>query len=413
MPPKIVVQNLYKVFGKSPEDAITRFENGDSREKILNETGNVLAVANVSFSVEAGEIFMVMGLSGSGKSTLVRCINRLLESTSGEIHIDGENILTTNDRRLREIRRTKMAMVFQHFALFPHRTVLENVEYGLKVRGTSRSERRQKALSTLDIVGLQEWAERPTTDLSGGMQQRVGLARALATEPDILLMDEAFSALDPLIRRDMQDQLIHLQQSMKKTILFITHDLHEALKMGDKIAVMKDGQIVQIGTPEEIVSKPADSYVEAFTLDVNRGQILSAGSLMKTAETLSLEHDSVSTATYFMRHERKDAMYVLDSSSKPVGLIKEQDLVTAIKNKVKELDKVMQTDFPQTAESTTLNLILPLCSQGVPIAVTDDNGNYKGELEPLDVLNRVAPEETDNSQNTPVKLPDEVESGIS
>jgi glycine betaine/proline transport system ATP-binding protein len=246
MEDKIRVQNLFKIFGKNPQEALEKYQSGTSAEQLFKESGHVVAVADVSFSVAPGEMFMVMGLSGSGKSTLVRCLNRLLDATSGSVFVDDEDIQKVDGERLREIRRKKMAMVFQHFGLFPHRTVLGNAEYGLKVQGIEEEVRREKALKALELVGLKEWADRQLSNLCGGMKQRVGLARALATEADILLMDEGFSALDPLIRRDMQDELINLQREMQKTIVFITHDLNEALKLGDRIAVMKGGEIVQI-----------------------------------------------------------------------------------------------------------------------------------------------------------------------
>ncbi|MBN1369543.1 MAG: glycine betaine/L-proline ABC transporter ATP-binding protein, partial [Dehalococcoidaceae bacterium] len=300
------VRNLYKIFGKNPQEALEKYKSGTSAEELFKESGHVVAVADVSFNVSPGEMFMVMGLSGSGKSTLVRCLNRLLDATAGEVIIDGEDIQAADGDRLREIRRSKVAMVFQHFGLFPHRSVLGNAEYGLKVKGMEEEQRREKALKALELVGLRDWADRPLSNLSGGMQQRVGLARALATEAEILLMDEAFSALDPLIRRDMQDELLSLQREMHKTIVFITHDLNEALKLGDRIAVMKGGVIVQIGTPEEIVSNPENDYVANFTQDINRGLVLTASSLMEAPEPLFLKRDTVRTALVRMRSIERD-----------------------------------------------------------------------------------------------------------
>src|SRR5690606_23617829 len=249
--PKIRVRHLSKIFGEAPERALERLVAGADKDQIFEETGSVVAVADVSFEVGEGEIFVVMGLSGSGKSTLVRCINRLFEATAGELLVDDEDVLAMDGEQLRQIRLGKIAMVFQHFALFPHKTVAENVEFGLKVRGVAAEPRRERALEALDMVGLRAWADVAPSNLSGGMQQRVGLARALAVDPEVLLMDEPFSALDPLIRRDMQQELIRLQQALRMTIIFITHDLHEALTIGDHIAIMKDGRFVQIGTPED------------------------------------------------------------------------------------------------------------------------------------------------------------------
>ncbi len=390
MTAKIDVRGLFCIYGDSPRHALELLSSGVSKDEIREQTGNVVAVSDASFTVEEGEVFMVMGLSGSGKSTMIRCINRLLRPTAGEVYVDGEDILTVTEERLRQIRRSKMAMVFQHFALLPHKSVVENVAYGLKIQGVALEERRARAMDKLDMVGLREWAERATTDLSGGMQQRVGLARALATDPDILLMDEAFSALDPLIRREMQDELINIQLSVHKSILFITHDLHEALKLGDRIAVMKDGQIVQTGTPEEIVASPANEYVEAFTLDVNRGLVFTAGSLMRRAEAIFLGRDSVKTAMYHMRQDHSSEIYVLDRQRKPAGLITEREVIDARQRKTDKLDMVMRTDFPVVNESAPIGEVLPLCSQGVPIAVVNDKGIFRGELDPLDVLSNLA-----------------------
>ncbi|AKG53932.1 L-proline glycine betaine ABC transport system permease ProV [Dehalogenimonas sp. WBC-2] len=387
---KLRVENLYKIFGPSPESIIKQLKKGVSRADIMKGSKNVPAVIDASFSVAEGETFMVMGLSGSGKSTLIRCLNRLHDPSSGSIYIDDEDITGVTDRRLREIRRTKIAMVFQHFALLPHKTVLENVEFGLKISGRPSDETRRKALETLELVGLKGWEDRSSSELSGGMQQRVGLARALATDPDILLMDEPFSALDPLIRRDMQDELLNLQQTVKKTIIFITHDLNEALKMGDHIAVMKDGRIVQIGTAEEIVSSPADDYVAAFTSDVNRGLVFTASSIMKPADTLYLVHDTVKTASVRLRQTKSDAMYVVNKQRQPVGLVSDQELARAIRKGVTKLADVMQTEFPKTLETTPLAEVLTLCGDSLPIAVVSEKGTFRGILEPLDVLTSVS-----------------------
>jgi glycine betaine/proline transport system ATP-binding protein len=313
VPEKVKVEHVYKVFGPSPEEAVRLLEEGASKDAILQETGNEVGVADASLTVEPGQVFMVMGLSRSGKSTLVRCINRLVTPTSGSVYIDDVDIMALDDRQLRELRRTKMAMVFQHFALFPHKTVVENVEYGLKVRRVRPCQRREKAQETLELVGLQGWEDYYPENLSGGMQQRVGLARALATDPEILLMDEAFSALDPLIRREMQDELLELQRSVHKTIIFITHDLNEALKLGDNVAVMKDGRIVQIGTPQEIVAGPANEYVATFTQDVDRGRVFTVASVMKEAETLPQGQASIRTALSRMRESGRNIFYVVQS----------------------------------------------------------------------------------------------------
>lgn len=392
MAPKVKADHVYKIFGRSPEDAIERLKRGESKDDILRETGTVVGVADATFEVEQGQVFMVMGLSGSGKSTLVRCLNRLLPVTSGHVYIDDDDVTSIDERRLRELRRTKMAMVFQHFALFPHKTVLENVEYGLKVRGLVPRQRREKATETLELVGLQGWESHYPESLSGGMQQRVGLARALATDPEILLMDEAFSALDPLIRREMQDELIQLQRTVQKTIIFITHDLSEALKLGDRVAVMKDGLIIQIGTPEEIVSGPANEYVAAFTQDVDRGRVFTVSAIMREPETLLHQHDVVRTAMHRMREARRNLLYVVDRENHPLGVLHEEDVARGIRLGVRDLGKVMRTDFAKTEANSTLADVYDLCSSGVPVAVVDANDQLLGEVHALDVLANLTPE---------------------
>jgi glycine betaine/proline transport system ATP-binding protein len=399
VPEKVKVEHIYKVFGPSPEEAVRLLQEGASKDAILQETGNVVGVADASFSVAPGQVFMVMGLSGSGKSTLIRCINRLVAPTSGSVYVDDADIMALTNSQLRELRRTKMAMVFQHFALFPHKTVTENVEYGLKVRGVNPRQRREKARETLALVGLQGWEDQYPESLSGGMQQRVGLARALATDPEILLMDEAFSALDPLIRREIQDELIELQRSVHKTIIFITHDLNEALKLGDNVAVMKDGCIVQIGTPEEIVSGPANEYVAAFTQDVDRGRVFTVSSVMKQAETLRQGHDSVRTALFRMQESGRNSLYVVQPHPEHrrcqggvVGLVAEQDLANTVREGARELTKIISTDFPEAAPATPLVDIYNMSSAGLPVAVVDDQRCLYGVVDQLVALASLAPD---------------------
>ena len=283
--PKIVCNNIWKVFGTHPEDTLATMDRSLSRAEIQQQTDHVVAVKDVSFSVAEGETFVVMGLSGSGKSTLVRCLSRLIDPTDGQVIIDGTDITASSQKELKALRRHKMAMVFQHFGLFPHRKVIDNVAFGLEIRGESRKKRDSKAHEIIELVGLGGWADHYPRELSGGMQQRVGLARAMAVEPEILLFDEPFSALDPLIRREMQDELLDLQKRLKKTMVFITHDFLEAIKMGDNIMIMRDGAVSQMGTPEEIVAKPADDYVADFTEDVPRYKVLSAGKVMRTVSS--------------------------------------------------------------------------------------------------------------------------------
>jgi glycine betaine/proline transport system ATP-binding protein len=282
--PTVSCRGVWKVYGPNAAKIIGSPDANLPRGELLDKTGCVAAVRDVSFDVAPGEVFVVMGLSGSGKSTLVRMINRLHDPTAGQVLIDGEDVLQLSADRLREVRRRKVSMVFQHFGLFPHRRIVENVAYGLEIRGVEKDERTRKAGEVLDTVGLGGWGDRYPDELSGGMQQRVGLARALATEPEIMLFDEPFSALDPLIRRDMQDEVVRLQREVQKTMIFITHDLMEALKLGDRIAIMKDGGFVQVGTPEEVVARPADDYVADFTRDVPRAHVLTARSIMKPAD---------------------------------------------------------------------------------------------------------------------------------
>jgi glycine betaine/proline transport system ATP-binding protein len=295
--PTVSCRGVWKVYGPNASKVIGSPNENLPRAELLEKTGCVAAVRDVSFDVAPGEVFVVMGLSGSGKSTLVRMINRLHDPTAGQVLIDGEDVLQLSAERLREVRRRKVSMVFQHFGLFPHRRIVENVAYGLEIRGVEKDERTRKAGEVLDTVGLGGWGDRYPDELSGGMQQRVGLARALATEPEIMLFDEPFSALDPLIRRDMQDEVVRLQRDVQKTMIFITHDLMEALKLGDRIAIMKDGQFVQVGTPEEVVARPADDYVADFTRDVPRAHVLTARSIMKPADGASADGPVVAPTT--------------------------------------------------------------------------------------------------------------------
>lgn len=387
--PKIQINNLIKIYGKKPKTALKMFREGGTRDSILKATGNVVGVADVSLTINQGELFVVMGLSGSGKSTLARCINRLINPTSGSIDIDGEDVAHVDETRMREIRRTKMAMVFQRFGLFPHKTVVENVAYGLKVQGISKAQRRQKALTTLEVVGLKQWADYLPSSLSGGMQQRVGLARALATDAEILLMDEAFSALDPLIRRGMQDELLRLQKELHKTIVFISHDIQEALKIGDRVAVMKDGYIVQVGTPEELVTQPADDYIRAFTQDVNLAQVIKTGSIARETMSLTLGEDSSKVALQQMLDHHLEYLYVVNHQGQPVGIVNKQTLSAAIQPGTQdgtELTKLMETDFPQVEATTLLEDTFDFYQQQLPIAVVNEQGKFQGIVEPADVF---------------------------
>ena len=384
--PKIRLEHLIKIYGENPRTALKLFREGKTRDTILQETGHILGIADVSLTINSGELFVVMGLSGSGKSTLVRCINRLIEPTSGHIYIDDEDIAHVDEKRLREIRLTKVTMVFQKFGLLPHKTVAENVEYGLKIRGISKVLRREKALEALKVVGLGQWASSNPSSLSGGMQQRVGLARALATDAEILLMDEAFSALDPLTRREMQDELLRLQKELHKTILFISHDIQEALKIGDRIAVMKEGAIVQIGTPEVLITQPANEYIRAFIQDINRAQVLKTGTIARKITPLILKQDSANAALKQMLSQNLKQIYVVDSHDKPVGFVNKQTLQATIQQGNEEISSIIETNFPLAQASTNLEDIFHLSQQGVPIVVVDTEGKYQGVVEQSDIL---------------------------
>ncbi|MED1952864.1 quaternary amine ABC transporter ATP-binding protein [Brevibacillus centrosporus] len=375
--PKITVENLTKIFGRQPGRALPLVKQGKAKGEILKETGLTLGVNQASFEVHAGEIFVIMGLSGSGKSTLVRLLNRLIEPTEGKILIDGVDIVSMNAEQLQQVRRKKLGMVFQKFALFPHRTVLENAAYGLEIQNMPKSEREQRAKESLTLVGLGGWEQSYPDQLSGGMQQRVGLARALANDPDVLLMDEAFSALDPLIRKDMQDELLELQSSMQRTIIFITHDLDEALKIGDRIALMKDGAIVQIGTPEEIMTNPANEYVERFVEDVDRSKVLSAEHVMKRAETITLDRGP-SVALQLMRDRGVSSLYVVDRKKTLLGVLT-ADAVNDAKMHGKTLEEVMRRDVPKVGPQTLLNELFDLVAfSDIPVSVIGEHDRLLG-----------------------------------
>ena len=331
----IEVRNVWKVFGQgSPDEAIALAKAGSNRQDIITSIDQTVAVRDVSFSVARGETFVVMGLSGSGKSTLIRCLSRLIEPTAGEVLLNGEDLLAMDADTLREVRRGKISMVFQHFGLFPHRKVIDNIAYGLEVQKVDKATRLARATEVLNIVGLDGWADRYPQQLSGGMQQRVGLARALAVDPEILLFDEPFSALDPLIRKEMQDELIRLQKSMQRTIIFITHDFAEALRLGDRIAIMKDGSFDQVGTPEEIVSNPATPYVREFVNDVPRAKVLSvrtvtvSGSAPAGSRTVNAS-DRIETVIPMLL-ERDEAIQVVNENGTSIGVVNRHNVASML-----------------------------------------------------------------------------------
>ncbi len=370
---KIHVKNLTKVFGSNPKEGVKRLQEGQTKEQILRETGMTVGVNNASFEVKPGEFFVLMGLSGSGKSTLIRLINRLIEPTDGEVLIDGQDITKMNKNDLMQTRRKKLSMVFQKFALFPHRNVLENVAYGLEVQGVEKGVREEKALKAIEDVGLKGYENSYPDQLSGGMQQRVGLARALANDSDILLMDEAFSALDPIIRKEMQDELLQLQSKLGKTILFITHDLDEALKLGDRIAIMKNGEIVQIGTAEEILENPANEYVYNFVEDVDRSKVLMASNIMKKPDVITTWKDGPRVAMKKMEDAGLSSIFVVDKDKNLKGILTIDAAIKAYKEN-KWVEDVLESDFHTTAPTTPLSELIGLAAESkYPIAVVEEN----------------------------------------
>ncbi|PVE66110.1 quaternary amine ABC transporter ATP-binding protein [Priestia megaterium] len=386
---KLKVQNITKVFGKNPSKAIDLLQKGKTKNEILEETGMTIGVNQANFEIKSGEIFVIMGLSGSGKSTLVRMFNRLVEPTSGSLILDGDDVVKMNKDELRDMRRKKMSMVFQNFALFPHRTVLDNTEYGLEVQGIPKAEREKKAKEALELVGLKGYENQYPGELSGGMQQRVGLARALANDPDILLMDEAFSALDPLIRKDMQDFLLELQEKMERTIIFITHDLDEALRIGDRIVLMKDGSVVQVGTPEEIMTNPANDYVERFVEDVNVAKVYTAESVMNRAESITVDRGP-RVALKIMQEAGYSSIYVVDKKKTLLGVVTADDISRAIKQDKLTAD-VLDTDIPTVTTDTLLeNLYDKMVISRFPLPVVDENHRLRGIIKKERVIEALA-----------------------
>ena len=376
---EVLCQNLWKVFGPHPESVLNVVNNGATKQEVLEQTGHVIAVKDVSFEVRENEVFVVMGLSGSGKSTLVRCINRLIEPTKGRVLIDGVDIAQMSDAELQELRRHKLSMVFQSFGLLPHRSVWDNVVFGLEIRGEQGTEMEEKVRQALELVGLKGWEKSRIYELSGGMQQRVGLARALAVDPEIILMDEPFSALDPLIRRQMQDEFINLRSVVKKTVLFITHDFIEALKLGDRIAIMKDGEIVQIGIPEEIVAHPADEYVSEFVKDVPRGKVVTAESIMEQPPVLVGSDQNLEVAIEGMKAKRVTLAFVVDADGRLKGIVTMEQAITAARNGLTRPEEVAQQGFPFTSPDTPVEQCLHLVAEGnVPVAVLDEEQRLLG-----------------------------------
>ncbi|WP_346703718.1 quaternary amine ABC transporter ATP-binding protein [Ligilactobacillus agilis] len=377
---QLEVHNLTKIFGRKRKAALNLVKQQVSKTEILKKTGATVGVYDANFKVKAGEIFVIMGLSGSGKSTLIRMLNRLINPTSGQIYIDGKDVAKMNAEELRQVRREKINMVFQNFGLFPHKTILENTEYGLEVRGVAKEKRRQLAEAALDSANLLAFKDQYPNQLSGGMQQRVGLARALANDPDILLMDEAFSALDPLIRRDMQDELLNLQEEKQRTIIFITHDLNEALRIGDRIAIMNDGQILQIGTGEEILTNPQNDFIKEFVEDVDRSKVLTAQNIMTAPFTTNIENDGPNVALSRMRVEEVSMLLAVDKRRQLKGSLTAEAALKARKEKLpltEVIDKNVKTVSPDTLITDIFDLIY---DSPTPLAVVNENGRLLGVI---------------------------------
>ena len=382
--PIVSLEHVYKIFGPDPGGrAYDLSRAGVDKDEVQRLSGHVVGMKDISFTVNKGEIFVVMGLSGSGKSTAIRTVNKLHDITAGQVTVDGIDVQGLRGSALQTFRREKMGMVFQHFALFPHRNIIDNTGYGLKVQGVPKGERDAEALKALAMVGLEAYAQNAVGELSGGMQQRVGLARALCSDPPILLMDEAFSALDPLIRRQMQDELMIIQEKLHKTILFITHDLNEALRIGNRVCILRDGYVVQIGTPEEILTEPADGYVAEFTQDVDQGRVIDIVNVMHDAVILDA---SASLASAVDRLGQRRGGFVVDADGRPTGLLSVVDAGSALAHGTTVLSDVLRSEFATTVATARLNEVYAAAGLGYPIAVVDDAGLLIGEVEPQEIM---------------------------
>ena len=381
----IVCKGLWKIFGANPKNILNEVDPTWSRAEVQEKTEHVIAVKDVSFQVERGETFVVMGLSGSGKSTLVRCISRLIEPTQGEVLVDGVDTVTMPQKDLIELRRHKLSMVFQHFGLLPHRRVVENIAYGLEVRGMRREERLKKAGEVLESVGLSGWGDNYPRELSGGMQQRVGLARAVAVDPEIMLFDEPFSALDPLIRREMQDELLRLQSVVRKTMVFITHDFLEAIKMGDHIAIMKDGEFVQIGTPEEIVANPVDDYVRDFSEDVPRHKVLTVNSIMNRDCCSCSENETAANALALMDKHQSQAAFVVDQHRSYQGTLTRGQAMTNLESG-SPMNQIVQQETAVSPDALIETLIGTATRINHPIPVVNSENKLLGAVDHRAIL---------------------------
>jgi glycine betaine/proline transport system ATP-binding protein len=378
---KVVVKNLYKIFGDEPEKALELLQQGVDKEHIFDRTGQTVGVCDASFAINAGEVFVIMGLSGSGKSTLVRLLNRLIEPSAGQVLVDGHDIAAMNDEELLELRRRDMSMVFQSFALMPHLTVAQNAAFGLELAGVDAAERERRALDALDQVGLKAWANSYPDELSGGMQQRVGLARALANDPSVMLMDEAFSALDPLIRSEMQDELLKLQEDSSRTIIFISHDLDEAMRIGDRIAIMEGGRVVQVGTPDEILRNPSDDYVRAFFRGVNVATVLKAGDIARKTQVTVIERhdDGVRRSLQRLKEYDRDYGYVIDKGQRYYGVVSVDSLTAQLQTDDPRLSHAYLEDIaPLDADTPLSDLIGAVASSPCGLPVVGEGHRYVG-----------------------------------
>ena len=383
--PAIAVSHAYKVFGRRPREVVKRMRKGATRDEVRGQ--GTAAVIDASFTVQPGEIFVVMGLSGSGKSTLIRMLNGLNDTTEGSITVFGTEVVGLSGQELRALRRDRMSMVFQHFALLPHRSVLDNVAYGLELQGVGLPERRDRAKHWLDRVGLSGWEDHLPGELSGGMQQRVGIARAFAADTDILLMDEAFSALDPLIRREMQEQLVELQQELNKTIVFITHDLNEAMFLGDRIAVMRDGRIVQVGTPNDILTDPANDYVAQFVQDVDRARVLTAGDVMEPPRAVVPATAGPRTALRTMRDLQTSACFVTSGSRKLLGVVRDKDVLRQVREGGSDItERLRPTPSIVHPEQLISELFELAVESPLPVAVIDAEDRLIGVVPRVTLL---------------------------
>ncbi|MGD1816723.1 MAG: quaternary amine ABC transporter ATP-binding protein [Pleomorphochaeta sp.] len=392
--PQVIIEDVWKLYGKDSKKVFNKNLINESKSTIQEKTGCIVGLKNINLEIKKGEFYILMGLSGSGKSTLIRSLIRLVKPTKGSIKINDQDITKMNSEQLLQFRRDTFGMVFQHYGLLPHLTVLDNAAYGLKIKGIPKGERYAKAMQTLETVGLKGWEDYYPGSLSGGMQQRVGLARALANDPEILLMDEPFSGLDPLIRRQMQDELVELQEKLKKTIIFVTHDLHEALKLGDEIAILRDGEVVQVGSPEEIVTSPADEYVQEFVQDASPARVLTAGNIMSEPNLLTYAWEGPKTALTLMRSNKRRAAFIVNKSRQLLGVIREKELEALIEaeSKLKTIPTSVIKKVPTVQEDTLIEDMFSIITKNPwPIPVVDEKNKLKGIVTTDQIFESLSP----------------------